>query len=98
MKKYVFTTTLLAISSLILNGCMTTWPIVDDLDHYKKWDTYESIREKNEEESTVINENIEEDVEKEIEENLENEINDTDNIETAENNEEQIIVGSEYKE
>ena len=42
MKKYIFVSALLTISSLLLSGCMTTWPIVDDLDHYKKWDTYES--------------------------------------------------------
>ena len=52
MKKYIVITTLLVISGLLLNGCMTTWPIVDDLDHYKKWDTYKSIREKDDEENT----------------------------------------------
>ena len=54
MKKYIFITTLLAISSLLLSGCMTTWPIVDDLDHYKKWDTYESIREEKEQTETPV--------------------------------------------
>lgn len=44
MKKHIFAITLLIASCTILNGCMITWPIVDDLDHYKKWDTYESIR------------------------------------------------------
>lgn len=44
MNRYIFITTLLIISCTILNWCMITWPIVDDLDHYKKWDTYENIR------------------------------------------------------
>ena len=92
MKKHILITTLFAISSLILSGCMTTWPIVDDLDHYQKWDTYESIREKNNEESTVINENVEEEV---VEENLEDESNDTDNTEISEDNEGQIIEDTE---
>ena len=61
MKKTFFTTTLLVLWTLFLSGCMTTWPIVDDLDHYQKWDTYESIREKNEEE--IVDEDVvEEDV------------------------------------
>lgn len=64
MKKYFFITALLAISSLLLSGCMTTGPIVDDLDHYKKWDTYESIRN---EERTVNNEKIKDDIKEEIE-------------------------------
>ena len=38
---------------VFLSGCMTTWPIVNDLDHYKKWDTYESIRENDEEEEVI---------------------------------------------
>ena len=38
---------------IFLSGCMTTWPIVDDLDHYKKWDTYESIRENDEKEEVI---------------------------------------------
>lgn len=54
MKKYIFATTLLTISTLILSGCMTTGPIVDDLDHYKKWDTYDDIREKNDKEEWII--------------------------------------------
>ena len=66
MKKYFFVTALLTISSLLLSGCMTTWPIVDDLDYYQKWDTYESIREKNEEE--IVDE--EEDIEENIEDNI----------------------------
>ena len=53
MKKYFFVTALLTISSLLLSGCMTTWPIVDDLDYYQKWDTYESIRKNNNEEETI---------------------------------------------
>ena len=51
MKKNIFSIILLSCS-IFLNGCMTTWPIVDDLDHYKKWDTYKSIREKTDEENT----------------------------------------------
>ncbi len=47
MNKNVLITTLLAVSSLFLSGCMTTGPIVDDLDNYKKWDTYENIRGEN---------------------------------------------------
>ena len=54
MKKHIVITTLLVISGLLLNGCMTTWPIVDDLDHYKKWDMYESIREEKEETETPV--------------------------------------------
>lgn len=50
MKKTFFAVTLLVLWTLFLSGCMTTWPIVDDLNHYKKWDTYEDIKEKNEEE------------------------------------------------
>lgn len=84
MKKYIFITTLLTISSLLLSGCMTTWPIVDDLDHYKKWNTYESIRDKNEE-TTITGEDIEE-----VEESLESEINNTDNIGIAENDEKEM--------
>ena len=53
MKKNFFATTLLVLWTLFLSGCMTTWPIVDDLDHYKKWDTYESIREKNDEKKVI---------------------------------------------
>lgn len=41
MKKPTLT---LLFCSILLSGCMITWPIVDDLDHYKEWDTYESIR------------------------------------------------------
>ena len=102
MKKYIFITTLLAISSLLLSGCMTTWPIVDDLDHYKKWDTYESVRGKNEEKSMITSEDIEEVVEEEakenFEENLEDEISDTNDTEISENDEEQIIEGAVVQE
>jgi len=45
MKKIILITILLTVSTTILSGCMTTWPIVNDLDHYKKWDTYETIKE-----------------------------------------------------
>ena len=55
MKKYIFITTLLAISSLLLSGCMTTWPIVDDLNHYQKWDTYENRKINNEKENLEEN-------------------------------------------
>ena len=41
----IIVTTLFMFSSVIIGGCMITWPVVDDLDHYKKWDTYQSIRE-----------------------------------------------------
>lgn len=95
MKKYIFVTTLFAISSLLLSGCMTTWPIVDDLDHYQKWDTYEGIREKNEEESTITSEDIEKEVEEEIEEKIEDETNDT---EISKNNEEQIVEDAVVQE
>ena len=67
MKKTFFTTTLLVLWTLFLSGCMTTWPIVDDLDHYQKWDTYESIREKNEEKEVVEEEDEGNAVEEEIE-------------------------------
>lgn len=66
MKKYILATTLLTISCLLLSGCMTTGPIVDDLDHYKKWDTYESIRN---EEWTIENEKIENNIEWTTEDN-----------------------------
>lgn len=59
MKQTLFTTTLLVLWTLFLSGCMTTWPIVDDLNHYKKWDTYENIKEENVEEQ-VIEGNIQE--------------------------------------
>lgn len=55
MKK---STLILLLCPIFLNGCMITWPIVDDLDHYQKWDTYESIRNNNEKE--IIEENIQE--------------------------------------
>lgn len=61
MKKIFSISALLILWTLLLSGCMTTWPIVDDLDHYKKWDTYESIREKNEEK--VIEDNTQETLE-----------------------------------
>ena len=38
---------------------MTTWPIVNDLNHYKKWDTYESIRN---EKWTLNNEDFEDEI------------------------------------
>lgn len=60
MKKIRLITTLLIFSSMLLSGCMTTWPIVNDLNHYKKWDTYESIRN---EELIINNEEIEDNVE-----------------------------------
>lgn len=60
MKRIQLITTLLIFSSIFLSGCMTTWPIVDDLDHYKKWDTYESIRN---EELIIKNKEIEDNVE-----------------------------------
>ena len=62
MKKTFFATILLILWTLFLNGCMTTWPIVDDLDHYKKWDTYENIKEKNEEKE-VVEENAQDSLE-----------------------------------
>lgn len=62
MKQTLFTTTLLVLWTLFLSGCMTTWPIVDDLNHYKKWDTYENIKEENVEEQ-VIEGNIQESLE-----------------------------------
>ena len=46
MKKTFFATIIFILWTLFLSGCMITWPIVDDLDHYKKWDTYESIRDR----------------------------------------------------
>lgn len=85
MKKYVFITTLLAISSLLLSGCMTTWPIVNDLDHYQKWDTYESIREKNEE--GIVDKG---EIEENVEENFDEE--EIESIEEAENTEEDMEV------
>lgn len=45
MKKTFFATILIILWTLLLSGCMTTGPIVDDLNHYKKWDTYKSIKE-----------------------------------------------------
>ena len=83
MKKHIVITTLLVISGLLLNGCMTTWPIVDDLDHYKKWDTYESIREKNEEE-IVDEENIEENIDEEAIESIEETENTEEDMEVKE--------------
>ena len=74
MKKIFSISALLILWTLLLSGCMTTWPIVDDLDHYKKWDTYESIREKaNEEEVGEGKEKVEneEEEKKGIEENSE---------------------------
>lgn len=62
MKKTFFATTILVLWTLLLSGCMTTWPIVDDLNHYKKWDTYENIKEENVEEQ-VIEGNIQESLE-----------------------------------
>ena len=69
MKKSIFITTLLIISSTILNGCMITWPIVDDLDHYKKWDTYENIRGENNNEEIIIEKNTQKTSEHEKETN-----------------------------
>ena len=60
MKKTIFITTLFLIFPTILSGCMTTWPIVDDLDHYKKWETYDDIREKNNSEETIVENDIQE--------------------------------------
>jgi len=60
MKRTRMITTLLILWTLVLNGCMTTWPIVDDLDHYKKWDTYESIREERDNKEDIIEENTQE--------------------------------------
>ena len=85
MKQTLFTTTLLVLWTLFLSGCMTTWPIVDDLNHYKKWDTYENIKEENKEVIEDEQENFNESAQEEIiedeqeeftvgeEENLENE-------------------------
>lgn len=39
-----FLIVILLVWIITLSGCMTTWPIVDNLNQYKKWDTYESIR------------------------------------------------------
>lgn len=64
MKKTFFATALLIFWTLLLSGCMTTGPIVDDLNHYKKWDTYESIRN---EEWTAKNEKIKDDIKEGIE-------------------------------
>lgn len=61
MKKNILSLVLF-LGLIFLSGCMTTWPIVDDLDHYKKWDTYESIRE-NDEKEEVIEENSQESLE-----------------------------------
>ena len=41
MKKSFYFILVILLSSIFFQGCMTTWPIMDDLDHYKKWDTYE---------------------------------------------------------
>jgi len=60
MKKTRIITTLLIFCPILLNGCMTTWPIVDDLNHYKKWDTYESIREEKDNKEEIIEENTQE--------------------------------------
>ena len=56
----IIATTLLIFSSVIFCGCMITWPVVDDLDHYKKWDTYSSIRE---EKNEIIEDNTQKTVE-----------------------------------
>ena len=89
MKKTRIITTLLISCSFFLNGCMTTWPIVDDLDHYKKWDTYESIREEREQSETIIEseqEEMNEDVQEEIVEDEQDEVitNDEENSEDDE--------------
>ena len=60
MKKYSAITTLFLLSCVILSGCMITWPVVDDLNHYKKWDTYESIREENDDKEEIIEESTQE--------------------------------------
>lgn len=63
MEKTFFAATLLVLWTLFLSGCMTTWPIVNDLNHYKKGDTYEDIKEEIEE--NVIEENAQESLEDE---------------------------------
>lgn len=60
MKKYPIATTLFLLSCAILSGCMITWPVVDDLNHYKKWDTYESLREEKDNKEEFIEENTQE--------------------------------------
>jgi len=42
---------------------MTTWPIVNDLNHYKKWDTYESIKEEKDNKEEIIEDDDQESLE-----------------------------------
>ena len=91
MKQTLFTTTLLVLWTLFLSGCMTTWPIVNDLDHYKKWDTYESIREKEE----VIEEDNQESSENE--KAIENCINSRNNDPTLYEDESVIELHNQFE-
>ena len=98
MKKTRIITTLLISCLLFLNGCMTTWPIVDDLDHYKKWDTYESIREEKEQSETIIEENTKGTTEDETEKKaIENCINSRNNDPTLYEDEAVIELYNQFE-
>lgn len=73
---------------------MTTGPIVDDLDHYKKWDTYESLREKDTEDVIAIDENVEEKITEEVDQGS----NNNTDTSTIENSEESGIEKTEAQE
>lgn len=96
-----FVATLLILWTIISSGCMTTWPIVDNLNNYKKWDTYETIRNNDE---WILDVEEVEDVKEveEIEENLLEPIEDMEeveeNISLWEDHEDYIVCTADVKQ
>lgn len=98
MKKHPVITTLFLLSCVILSGCMITWPVVDDLNHYKKWDTYESIREEKDNEEEIIEEDIQETQKNEEDkEAIENCINSRNNDSTLYEDESVIEIYNQFE-